>query len=100
VILEEAGVGAVGASAVEVLEEPRSAGVEDTEAVATGLVSEGAGEPGPPDACGPSDDQVLALGDPARGDEFQHLLLLEPARVLVVDGFRRRADGEARLLEP
>ena len=55
---------------------------------------ESASEKTLPDAAGPGDDQVVALGDPGAGAEGEDLLAVEATRVGEVDGLERGREAE------
>ncbi len=64
--------------------------------LASGEVTEGAGEPGFADAGGAREEDVAPGGDPAGVGEFEEGLFLETAGVFVVDVL----DAGVRLTEP
>ena len=76
---------AVATGQAEVGEQPRHPLVQDGVVVAAGLLAEGAGQPGLPDAGRPLDDQVLPGLDPAALDELLEQGAVEAAGSAPVD---------------
>ena len=94
--IEEPGIGAVGASDAEFVEQPGEAEVPDREAVTTGGVAEGASEKSLPGTGGACDQGDLMVVDPVAAGEAQDNGSIEPtsgAEVELFDG----GGGEAEL---
>ena len=85
--LDELGVAAVAAGEGEFVEEPREAVVAGGDAVAAGLVAEGAGEVGLAGSGGAGDEDGLAVPDPLSGGEAEHEGAVEAAGGLEVEVF-------------
>ena len=66
-------------------EQARHAGIVDGEAVAAGLLPQGAGEPALANPARPGDEQAAGFRDPTAGRQALEQRLVQPARRAVVD---------------
>ena len=69
--LNETSVTAISTSESDLIEELRAAEVKGSEAIPTGLLSQGAGEKGFSDTRGTGDQNILMISDPVTRSEIQ-----------------------------
>ncbi len=76
---------AVAVSDFQFLEQPRDAHIQHGEALSTGLLAEGAGDPCFSGASWPCQDEVLCIADPVTAGELGDDTLVEPTALPVLD---------------
>ena len=89
---EQARESAIAMGEFEFGEEARQTAIENGPAVATGLLSQSAGEPCLADTAGAGDDQVLPFCDPVALRELAEQVPIELSRRAIVDVFDRGTD--------
>ena len=99
-MLEEFAVGPVGSRSHEVFrQEAGDSHVPDSEALPTGALSEGAGQPRLPGSGGADDERDLMRADPVAVREPHDRGSIQAALGAEVDVFDARGDAQARKLQ-
>ncbi|MDT4856180.1 hypothetical protein FQZ97_905610 [compost metagenome] len=87
VAAHQLGEAPVAMGQAQLFQQARQAQVTHAVAVPTGLVGQGAGQPGLTHAGGAADDQVEAVAQPLAAAQLEDECLVQPARAAVVEVF-------------
>ena len=97
---QQSGIRAVAPTDREFVEQARRPDVRRREAVTTGALDEGGGQPRFPDPGGTRDQQIVVIADPPARAEAEDGLAIEAAGRTEIDIFERRRIPQLGVAEP